>query len=295
MAKQIINIGRTANDRSGDPLRSAFNKVNENFTELYNAVGADVQIPSQTNNGGKVLTTNGVTLSWTDAQPGNPFNQSLNTDDTVNFDGISTALVNYGQYPLSAPVVGGFTDKLRLYDFNSISTTNYAIGVEPNHMWFGVDVATAQAGFKFYGSETEILSITGDGKIHLAAGGDIVDSNGQSVIVGSSDSYEIVVAGGTNGAETALDLTKRTHVLRDGWYSLAAGTEGQVMHFVPHSSVTNMSAINIRVNNGRYNDGAAVTDFADNFITVFWSQNGTAMATAIYADGAWSFNKGMWD
>ena len=35
MAKQIINIGQTANDRSGDPLRSAFDKVNQNFTELY--------------------------------------------------------------------------------------------------------------------------------------------------------------------------------------------------------------------------------------------------------------------
>jgi len=35
MAKQIINIGRTANDRSGDPLRTAFDKVNTNFTELY--------------------------------------------------------------------------------------------------------------------------------------------------------------------------------------------------------------------------------------------------------------------
>ena len=35
MAKKEINIGRTANDRSGDPLRSAFIKINDNFTELY--------------------------------------------------------------------------------------------------------------------------------------------------------------------------------------------------------------------------------------------------------------------
>jgi hypothetical protein len=39
MAKQIINIGRTANDRSGDPLRTAFTKVNSNFTELYDLIG----------------------------------------------------------------------------------------------------------------------------------------------------------------------------------------------------------------------------------------------------------------
>ena len=35
MTKQIINIGATANDRTGDSLRTAFNKVNENFAELY--------------------------------------------------------------------------------------------------------------------------------------------------------------------------------------------------------------------------------------------------------------------
>lgn len=39
MAKQVINIGRSANDRSGDPLRTAFDKVNQNFTELYNLTG----------------------------------------------------------------------------------------------------------------------------------------------------------------------------------------------------------------------------------------------------------------
>jgi len=35
MAKQVINIGTTANDGTGDPLRTAFDKVNDNTTELY--------------------------------------------------------------------------------------------------------------------------------------------------------------------------------------------------------------------------------------------------------------------
>lgn len=35
MAKQIINVGATANDKKGDSLRAAFQKVNANFTELY--------------------------------------------------------------------------------------------------------------------------------------------------------------------------------------------------------------------------------------------------------------------
>lgn len=63
MTQKIINIG-TPNKGDGDPLRNAFDKINQNFTELYNTASADVQLPSQAGNNGKVLTTNGTTLSW---------------------------------------------------------------------------------------------------------------------------------------------------------------------------------------------------------------------------------------
>jgi hypothetical protein len=39
MAKQTINIGTTANDGTGETVRSAFDKTNDNFTELYNGAG----------------------------------------------------------------------------------------------------------------------------------------------------------------------------------------------------------------------------------------------------------------
>lgn len=67
MSKQTIFLGQTANDRTGDPLRVAFEKVNENFDELYAAIG----IPSQINNVGKLLSTNGTTLSWNHIDGGN--------------------------------------------------------------------------------------------------------------------------------------------------------------------------------------------------------------------------------
>ena len=35
MAQQTINIGSSANDGTGDPLRTAFDKINDNFNELY--------------------------------------------------------------------------------------------------------------------------------------------------------------------------------------------------------------------------------------------------------------------
>ena len=35
MAKQTVNIGSAANDGTGDPLRTAFDKLNDNFDEVY--------------------------------------------------------------------------------------------------------------------------------------------------------------------------------------------------------------------------------------------------------------------
>jgi hypothetical protein len=52
MTQQTINIGTAANDRTGDPLRTAFSKINANFTELY-AGGAN---ETQLTNGAYTLT-----------------------------------------------------------------------------------------------------------------------------------------------------------------------------------------------------------------------------------------------
>jgi hypothetical protein len=62
MARLTINTGSSANDRTGDNLKTAFDKVNANFTELY--ATSSVSFPSQTGNAGKYLTTDGHTLSW---------------------------------------------------------------------------------------------------------------------------------------------------------------------------------------------------------------------------------------
>jgi hypothetical protein len=50
MAKQTVNIGVTANDNTGDPLRTAFDKLNDNFDEVYAAgpVGTNIQISDNT-------------------------------------------------------------------------------------------------------------------------------------------------------------------------------------------------------------------------------------------------------
>lgn len=50
MTKQLINVGTVANDKTGDPLRTAFSKINTNFAELYNVLGngTTITLPSVT-------------------------------------------------------------------------------------------------------------------------------------------------------------------------------------------------------------------------------------------------------
>tara|TARA_R100000773_G_C4203749_1_gene105294 strand:+ start:672 stop:1133 length:462 start_codon:yes stop_codon:yes gene_type:complete len=50
MAKQTVQIGTTTNDNTGDPLRTAFDKINDNFDEIYIAgpVSSNISISGTT-------------------------------------------------------------------------------------------------------------------------------------------------------------------------------------------------------------------------------------------------------
>jgi hypothetical protein len=63
MAKQNINVGTAANDKKGDSLRAAFQKVNANFTELYTELG--LVVDANLNLGAFEFA--GSTLSTTDS------------------------------------------------------------------------------------------------------------------------------------------------------------------------------------------------------------------------------------
>ena len=39
MARKEVNIGTTGNDATGDSIRVGFDKVNNNFVEIYAALG----------------------------------------------------------------------------------------------------------------------------------------------------------------------------------------------------------------------------------------------------------------
>jgi hypothetical protein len=50
MTRQVINVGATANDGTGDGLRLAYTKCNDNFNELYNSSITPTVLPNGTSN-----------------------------------------------------------------------------------------------------------------------------------------------------------------------------------------------------------------------------------------------------
>ena len=86
MAKQVINLGTTANDGTGTPLREAFDMVNDNFTELYTDDTGDVD---------SIIAGTGIAV---DAATGNVTVTNSAPDQTVALTG-GTSITTSGTYP----------------------------------------------------------------------------------------------------------------------------------------------------------------------------------------------------
>ena len=66
MARQNINRGTTANDGTGDTLRIAAGKINDNFGELYNLLGGDsAQVTTKMSLSDNGLIFKGLTYNTT--------------------------------------------------------------------------------------------------------------------------------------------------------------------------------------------------------------------------------------
>jgi hypothetical protein len=100
MTRSVINVGLQPNDGTGDPLRTAFQKTNANFAELYE-IGVNVTVP-QVNKGtvsGAVLITQSV---------GTEQKMTLGGAAVVTFTGFPTA-GNYGEVELELVNGGSHT------------------------------------------------------------------------------------------------------------------------------------------------------------------------------------------
>ena len=166
MSQIIINTGNIANDGTGDPLRTAFNDTNNNFTQIFNAgpVNSNITIANNTiqvtnTNGNLNLATNGigVIVPATNIVPDIP---------NVRYLGTATNRFNtvYAQY-LDAPS-GSYSGNLyvggNLFVTGTTITTNYDnIGVANLNITLAIDspnaVLSNNAGIIVHNANANIL------------------------------------------------------------------------------------------------------------------------------------------
>ena len=168
MAKLDIDIGTLGNPSTGDSLRTAFNKVNTNFTELYGVVGdpdsgllttnvtngnikvqpngtgvveidslqiTDDDITSLLTNGTIAITGNGTGgvdiegLSFKGTSISSGDSSTINLNENVNVDGNLTVT---GNFDLTGLAVGTLdVDNLNLNDNTISSDSNADINISP--------------------------------------------------------------------------------------------------------------------------------------------------------------------
>ncbi len=122
MAKQIINIGTTANDGTGSTIRAGGDLVNDNFTEIYTALGDGTTITFSV-----AGATNGQALVF-DSGTGKfkPGTAAANSDFIVSGDGGTNQTISTGNTLLLAGGTG-------------ITTT----GVATDQVSFAIDATVA--------------------------------------------------------------------------------------------------------------------------------------------------------
>jgi hypothetical protein len=124
MARQTINIGTSANKGDGDPLRTAFDKINDNFAELY--AGNNVDPANTATN--LVPDTDGtrdlgsVTQRWADAH----IKDFIYLNGArIEVDGNGVLLVNGSGASQRADVVGDIFGQDSSKTFDSNTNTFY--------------------------------------------------------------------------------------------------------------------------------------------------------------------------
>ena len=209
MAKQDINIGSSANDGTGDPLRTAFDKVNDNFTELYAATGAG---------SGQNISISGQKII-SDNSNGN-IQLDPNGTGEIEFLGSST----HGD---SIKAQFGAGDDLEIYHDGSNSyitdkgTGNLKIAGSQIDIMGGDDAAETMATFVdngavslFFDNSAKLATVTAGVDITGDLNVDTINTGGQAVTIGGEATFNSPLA--VNGAITANLLTIDSNISLNG-------------------------------------------------------------------------------
>ena len=272
MAQQTINIGSSANDGTGDPLRTAFDKINDNFTELYGStaeandlvedstpqLGGDLdvngrRITSARSNEDIILLPNGTggvvasairiagtTISSDDSSTIN-INEGLVVDGTASISGASTLT---GAVTASSTL--GVTGAATLSSTLAVTGATTLTGaLTVNNSVIATSVTTNDIVSN--GSNADItIDPTGTGDINLTAGADVNLPANIGMTFG--DDGEKIEGNGTKltiSSSDAIELTATTDVVIPANVGITFGTGEKIEGDSTDLTVTSGGAINL--------------------------------------------------
>jgi hypothetical protein len=286
MTQQIINVG-IANKGNGDPIRTAFTKVNANFTELYNQLAASVVVdataPTDPGEGdlwwdpesGRMYVYYGT--SWVDASPVDgagisSTNQLVNGNKTVSLgtEGKLTLPAGTTYEYFNTPLTG-HGDGLARLDF-TLATD----GV--NAQWLAASPSPAGSGYSVGNTFTFNATFLG--------------------IPGASVTIEVLSIG-PGGSIDELGFTipplYPADIYRDSPINLQVGAESNRWTFGADSTLTLPGDLNVGNNSiredGLYNDQFSIAAGAGNHVEI--SSDDGEKVWSFDTDGSLTFPSGV--
>ena len=165
MSKQTINIGASPNDGTGTPLRTSFDYTNQNFTELYTAVGPsgnNIVVP------GNATITGDLTVDTS----------TLKVDSGANKVGIGTTTMN-GVLTVKNPNVAVESSIYAIQAATSTSQlSSWTINQNTDVVSFGTDYAGA---LSLKTNSVERCNISPAGNVNISTGNVVMTTSGKGI------------------------------------------------------------------------------------------------------------------
>lgn len=261
MAKQIVNIGSAPDDGTGDPLRQAMDKINDNFNEVYRAVGG-----TGSNSLLNMVNYDGQDQTLQILNKYNAVSFYLDTEDELYALSAGTyhGCVAHVHETGGLYYAHGKWNKL-LTDNANNDVSNYADSLS-DIAYDGLLTSANNSGFGLLnldgisdGSSGQVLATDGAGTfsfVNQTGGGGGASANtfgtilvsGQANVVADSTTDELTFVAGTNMTITT-DQVNDTITFNATGGSGGGFTPTRVTQAVTSASITDGSTDNIEFNN----------------------------------------------
>ena len=201
MAKLTVNIGSSANDRTGDNLRTAFNKLNSNFDEIYLSVDTLTSQVATITGSGTSNSASGNTIV------GDIQGSVIAEDSTVLVDGVGGA-IDASNLTGALPAIDGsaLTGVVSAFsDLTGTPTTIAGYGISDAYTKAEVDssIASVTAGhfdFNITGDDSTVRTVTSGSTLQITGGTAITtasDVDGNITINGVAQDFAFSSLTGT--------------------------------------------------------------------------------------------------